>query len=480
MFSSVPIRVTPLVLCLLLFIVAGEPSETGRGITAGQADQATGESAALVIRGSVEMPAGVPVAGARVLLMRPQIMEPIAATTTDNDGFFQIEAPVGLLVLLQVSGSGGEPIGGSSALADEAGEATMKLVGLAGLDRYRQGARPRVEWDQEHAYLNQVHGMGRLTGEAEAARRLAGSDEYAAAEKLGAVRQQLAEIMRSAQHPVVQAFAGLHLIETAAEHDLQQLLAAYPLREILDHAPVSSPVWGKFPPLLIEAIGSGLGEADMISALEQCLERNPDPYVRADALIALIKLASRAGQSERELRLFERFMSEFRPLLPEWFSTAAIDPGRQLKVGKKVPAFTFGTEDGGVVTDSDLEGRYTLLSFWSTWWRDFEQEITYLDEVHQRFSSRADFQILSVTGDNVYVVKDFRDNKYPMPWAHAYVAEGSSRRGKVGPFELPRVPYTLLVNPQGTILALDPDTRGENLLTTLTRHLPASSDETGG
>lgn len=59
------------------------------------------------------------------------------------------------------------------------------------------------------------------------------------------------------------------------------------------------------------------------------------------------------------------------------------------------------TGDGQPVSMADLKGKVTLINIWGTWCPPCVEEFPYLAAIHDKFQSRADFQYLSVSYDEI-------------------------------------------------------------------------------
>ena len=78
--------------------------------------------------------------------------------------------------------------------------------------------------------------------------------------------------------------------------------------------------------------------------------------------------------------------------------------------------------------------------------------------------SDSGFGILSVAFlDDPVDIKQFREDRYPMPWLHTRVAQEDDRSIR-DLFELTSFPRPILVDEDGIILATDDELRGSKLL----------------
>ncbi|MCU0648169.1 MAG: hypothetical protein MUF00_09255, partial [Gemmatimonadaceae bacterium] len=93
-------------------------------------------------------------------------------------------------------------------------------------------------------------------------------------------------------------------------------------------------------------------------------------------------------------------------------------------------------------------------------------------DAHSVFSARG-LHIVSIDFDqSPEAARTFRKEKYPMPWTNGYAGDGMFESQAARLFSTAKFPTILLVNPDGKIVAMDLDLRGEKLAQTLDRLLP--------
>ncbi len=239
----------------------------------------------------------------------------------------------------------------------------------------------------------------------------------------------------------------------------------------LAHLPVDSIYWVVAPDfassLEVEK------DADLILALRA---ENPSSLVRGSALVRLIEAAKEADNEEEWNRLYDELQEEYGDVRGLAYPLAELNPDKPVKIGRPVPEFKVTLLDGREVSKESFESSYVLLDFWATWCAPCIAEMPKIEKtwaVHKG----DDFQILSLSFDeSLEDIQPFRDEKYAMPWLHAFV-EGGFTSELAQAFGVHTIPELILVDPDGVVVATDATLRGEELQTTITAHLEGRADE---
>jgi thiol-disulfide isomerase/thioredoxin len=139
--------------------------------------------------------------------------------------------------------------------------------------------------------------------------------------------------------------------------------------------------------------------------------------------------------------------------------------GFSITSDNQIPDFEFELLGGeGVIQNSDFEGNYYLIYFWSTYCGICISEMQEIHDVYEEFSPYG-FEILSVSFDfEIEKVETFREERYPMPWLHTVTGKNpelimdTNRK-----FNNPGMPGKILVSPTGEILFHESGRTGDKI-----------------
>ncbi len=156
---------------------------------------------------------------------------------------------------------------------------------------------------------------------------------------------------------------------------------------------------------------------------------------------------------------------QFGKMVKERFSPTIL-----IALGKNVPVFkvTALEDSSKVYTNETFKGKVYLIDFWATWCGPCVAEMANLHTAYDLFKSK-NFEILSLSLDRVPEdVKKFRNEKWKMPWLHAFVTNDKQLTNE---FEVVAIPRPLLVDASGKIVAMENELRGGLLEQTLAKFL---------
>lgn len=193
---------------------------------------------------------------------------------------------------------------------------------------------------------------------------------------------------------------------------------------------------------------------------------NKDPANPANLVLAmeLFPMTGFEGWNPAFLEVFKEVVTAYKSTLGEVPATQALSAQydqlesgynqyEQIENGEiTAPNFALTNTEGKPVQLTDFRGKLVLIDFWASWCGPCRQESPNMVRIYNKFKNR-NFTILSVSLD-----------EDPLKWKEAIAADGllwknhvSDLRGwKSGMpalYGFDGIPFTVLVNPQGKIIA---------------------------
>jgi thiol-disulfide isomerase/thioredoxin len=149
----------------------------------------------------------------------------------------------------------------------------------------------------------------------------------------------------------------------------------------------------------------------------------------------------------------------------------------ELTVGKELPDFAFVDLTGKKRKFSEFRGKYVILDFWGFWCPPCRAELPYLKEAYKRFQARG-LEIVGMNTDGDYTPESIKKalNDNGITWTQA--RKDSFEDLKDNQLRIESFPTTFLISPDGKILSMsrdqrgEPELRGKYLLESLDKILP--------
>jgi thiol-disulfide isomerase/thioredoxin len=340
---------------------------------------------------------------------------------------------------------------------DEAGSTSARLYAVLG-----------ENWRRFKAFLAYEASAPAESVEYDPARGLAELTERLALEEDSLVRQAL-------------SLALLQLADTGADVDSELC------RQALAEVPPVSPLWSYYNVWIGRFVAEALGGRNTVSSsaseyapgdgspfdrymtyLAEGVAQHGDSDVQSMMLYNMIRMASEAGREADAAEYYRQLENDY----PGSFGlrrAKRYDPDRRVKVGNPVPAFAYSSMDQPdlTYTSESLVGTIYLIDFWATWCVPCVAEMETFHRAYEEFGPRG-FEIISVSFDlSLDDLLAFRESSWRMPWFNAYL--GPDDEVEHARFEIVGIPRTILVDRDGTIVAIDDDVWGEMLRETLMR-----------
>lgn len=242
--------------------------------------------------------------------------------------------------------------------------------------------------------------------------------------------------------------------------------------EVLAALPPSSPAWGLALRGMRRVIEASPDPAEQRRIGEAFVRESPLAAVRGTALVALVEAAESAGDRTLQVELFERLKKEHGDNPAFSYELARVDPDRPVQIGRALPEFEVSALDAeDRITNRSLRGSFVLVDFWATWCAPCRAEMPTLHKANETFSER-NLRILSLSLDQSPAeVRTYRRGTWPMPWRHAFLVGGWKNK-VVKAFDIRGIPFPVLIDPEGRVVATGSALRGDELSETLDRLLP--------
>jgi len=238
-------------------------------------------------------------------------------------------------------------------------------------------------------------------------------------------------------------------------------------KEVAKNVPLTDPFWSLNPQVMPYILEKAYGIKKANAMLEKSLDKIPSKITRAFVLVRIGMQAKDNHNVKKQSAIYNQLKKDYNDIDFVKYYLKMLNPEARIAVGKPIPDFSFKEMDTGKeISNKTLKGKFYIMDFWATWCKPCVGEIPGMEKAYAHYKDK-NFTILSLSFDrSPDDVRKFRQQHFKMPWHHVFLDRGI--RNKVGgEFEVGGIPKPILVSPEGIIVAMEGDLRGEHLDKTL-------------
>lgn len=167
--------------------------------------------------------------------------------------------------------------------------------------------------------------------------------------------------------------------------------------------------------------------------------------------------------SSKKVVLFVVFGLIFSALF--CFNSLATEPQSEniIICGKEIPDFKFNiinTQE--TITKEQLSGKVYILDFWRTNCSRCQEKMLFLQDLFQEFKNDGLVIISLALDKSTDDIRNFRENKWPMPWIHVWVKDGWNDN-LIKTFEVSHLPKMIIVGPGNKIICTNTEQDDEGI-----------------
>jgi thiol-disulfide isomerase/thioredoxin len=195
---------------------------------------------------------------------------------------------------------------------------------------------------------------------------------------------------------------------------------------------------------------------EKLNYYERVITEQATSYIAASVLYGLAQRYQEEKRPDDFGVTLTRLVTDFPNVGPTNRAKAEFGLFSSLTVGKPVPDFAVASIDkpGEMITPATMAGKTYLIEFWTLWCKGCLMAIPEMEKAYKKYNKKG-FEIVSIYLDkNLEPLKKFREISYAMPWTNAFEPAGFKSE-LARNFEVSWIPRSILVGPDGKILAVN-------------------------
>ena len=143
-------------------------------------------------------------------------------------------------------------------------------------------------------------------------------------------------------------------------------------------------------------------------------------------------------------------------------SSSSAASNSNIAVGKMAPEITLPTLTGETKALSSLRGKVVLLDFWASWCGPCRRENPNVVATYKKYSSKG-FDVFSVSLDENKTAWEAAIKKDGLVWNNHVSDLGGWKSAVVPTYEIESIPFPVLIDKEGNIVAMGESLRGNGL-----------------